>query len=538
MTNHLAHHSMKPKVFARKLALGTFLSTSIFASGAIAQQLDWWFDVEVILFERHLAPNSVKETFKQSAFQQANHNMLDLLTPYLQPDLSYLQAGLPYCRESNRLAVATKYQQDFALPITQQPDDIENSDISEDPNATFNKDTVIGAELEFEDTTATISTNGIAEDDVTEFETDSVNDNNQNVEQVPTNLTESITMERPPIQVEFIEWQIPKELLCVYAEQVDPSIESIKYKLENDQQLTQLSNVPTIINGLEWHHKQGAFLLPKTNLRMSELYSKIKRQRDISPILHMSWRQEVEFGRDNAQTVRLFAGKNYSNQFDINGYPIIEDTDLLFDSLEKTTEAPYIPEQELTAITTEQQLLIAESNDSELIDSQDLMSKIDTALVDDSPLTFEQLIPSKSQATNKQLRAQPDTNFLNELWQLDGGITVYLRNVGRVPYLHIDSNLDFRRPIYDAVNGIKTDGSLDDLSTELLIETTKQDAIEANLPPQPNYLQSINFNQLRRVISKQVHYFDHPLFGMVVLINRYRWPIEETEEDPDSSQDE
>jgi hypothetical protein len=26
------------------------------------------------------------------------------------------------------------------------------------------------------------------------------------------------------------------------------------------------------------------------------------------------------------------------------------------------------------------------------------------------------------------------------------------------------------------------------------------------------------------VISKQVHYFDHPLFGMVVRINRYRWP--------------
>ena len=28
------------------------------------------------------------------------------------------------------------------------------------------------------------------------------------------------------------------------------------------------------------------------------------------------------------------------------------------------------------------------------------------------------------------------------------------------------------------------------------------------------------------MISKQVHYFDHPLFGMIVRLNRYRWPEE------------
>jgi hypothetical protein len=31
------------------------------------------------------------------------------------------------------------------------------------------------------------------------------------------------------------------------------------------------------------------------------------------------------------------------------------------------------------------------------------------------------------------------------------------------------------------------------------------------------------------VISKQVHYFDHPLFGMIVRINRHRWPEPELE---------
>jgi hypothetical protein len=27
-----------------------------------------------------------------------------------------------------------------------------------------------------------------------------------------------------------------------------------------------------------------------------------------------------------------------------------------------------------------------------------------------------------------------------------------------------------------------------------------------------------------------VHYFDHPLFGMIVRLNRYRWPEEEEED--------
>mgnify|MGYP003680067870 CR=1 FL=1 len=39
-------------------------------------------------------------------------------------------------------------------------------------------------------------------------------------------------------------------------------------------------------------------------------------------------------------------------------------------------------------------------------------------------------------------------------------------------------------------------------------------------------LESINVKHFKRVISKQLHYFDHPLFGMVVYISRYQWPEE------------
>jgi hypothetical protein len=102
-----------------------------------------------------------------------------------------------------------------------------------------------------------------------------------------------------------------------------------------------------------------------------------------------------------------------------------------------------------------------------------------------------------------------------------------LRNVGRVPYLHIDGNLDYRYPIFEVNQGILSADNLDNLA--------EQTAITQNQLQQPNALRSVTFNQLRRVVSKQVHYFDHPLFGMIVRINRFKWPVEPEEselEDP------
>ena len=37
------------------------------------------------------------------------------------------------------------------------------------------------------------------------------------------------------------------------------------------------------------------------------------------------------------------------------------------------------------------------------------------------------------------------------------------------------------------------------------------------------------FSQNRRVISKEVHYFDHPYMGMIVKIRRYKVPTREEE---------
>lgn len=533
MTDRLKHHSLKPIAkgpFAVKVALAALLSTCVLAQPSNAAEQEWWFDVEVILFERNLDVASISEKFEQSPLIH-NNEYLDILTPYLTPDLSYLQAGLSYCRESNRQAVKKQYEKDLSFPMpVAETNDSAVPQVNE-PIAQLSKKEVVDnpdntPEDSFEYVVATTDIFANSEDNkvvaqIMDVEgtklAHSEQKNTGNLEQQTNQeLASGTNLVRPPIQVEFIEWQIPNEFPCAYSEQIDPGFASLT-SWKNSQVDSHSSNhgkrVPDVISGIEWPQKRSASLLPKSNMRMTDLYEKIKKQRDISPLLHVNWRQQVYFGRDNGKTIRLIAGQNFAQQFDGKGEVLLNETDDLFNSLNQQKDEFYLPAEELALLSAEQQqALLAGRNDAEKSISVDLFAMIDQALADDTPINMQQ---TESQTDQQTTVAKSD--MLKELWQLDGGMTVYLRNVGRIPYLHIDSNLDFRQPIFSS----ETPLQIKQLSENL----AEQGAIAVTQIQQPNYLQSVNFNQLRRVISKQVHYFDHPLFGMVVRIDRYRWPV-------------
>jgi hypothetical protein len=547
MTDKMTLHPLKQIImdtFSVRVAIAVLLTASVLIQSANAVENEWWFDVEVILFERNLEAVNISEKFKQSRLEKPSSDVLDLLTPYLKPDLSYLRAGLPYCRASKQLAVKTQYEQGFALPVLetdvtsfQQTDEEQKSQIlAVDADENFQYQVASTDIFANTDDGTPVAKNTDVEN-VTFYNSEqnlNQNINNDEEQQVNTEQAPETNLARSPIQMKFIEWQLPSNLLCAYAEQIDPSFDSI-IALQNEgtgaQHSELIKRVPNIIDGTEWQTKRGAFLLPSATMYMSDLYEKIKKQRDITPILHVNWRQEVKFGRKDAHTFRLFAGENFAEQFDANGFPIIDNTDSLFDSLNQSVDQFYIPEQELKGLTPEQQqaLLMSINGTAPEAVTEDLFTRIAAALADEAPINIDQF---ESLAEQQTTTTEP--SILTELWRLDGGITVYLRNVGRVPYLHIDSNLDIRQPIYDP----KKSHKIEDLSTHL----SGQAAIVVNQLQQPNFLQpnflqSVNFNQLRRVISKQVHYFDHPLFGMIVRINRYRWPEIEQEQEQEQEQE-
>lgn len=538
MTDKLRNHSVNPiekRAFWVKNALTTLLSASILSQPLNAAETQWWFDVEVILFERHLEAADISEKFVQSQLLPADNQYIDLLTPYLHPDLRYLRAGLDYCRASNQQAVKSQYEQDFAFPAsdvsekeseTSQQDPLAVADISstnqeEVPASNTSEDSDTGS-FQYQVATTDIFAQSDDHNSLAESSKDNdkkpinleLGDNESVAPHSQLDSTTGLNLSRPPVNVDFIEWQIPKQLPCAYSEQIDPTFASMSYMQETQdlvQRTSLITKVPVVIDGIQWPQKRAASLLPKSTLRMVDLYQKIKKQRDIDPILHLSWRQQVHFGRENSQTIRLFAGQNYAQHFDTQGFrlPTAANDEL---NRSQQTEEFYIPQQELALLSPQQQqALSANIVGSQPIFTQDLFLEIEKALADDSPIDFSVSSEKQSQET-----VNLDSTVLKELWQLDGGITVYLRRVGRVPYLHIDSDLNYRQPVYDPEKALKTPV----LKANAAVHGLDKD----NYLDQENYLQSVNFNQLRRVISKQVHYFDHPLFGMIVRITRHRWP--------------
>lgn len=130
----------------------------------------------------------------------------------------------------------------------------------------------------------------------------------------------------------------------------------------------------------------------------------------------------------------------------------------------------------------------------------------ENSVIDQNSETFFEELKTQLQAGNtvdwtRQEASAPNTKGSEshiEPWELDGQMKVYLKYINRVPYLHIEAEFEH---------------------VELKVDTFG-DA----------YFEQYPFKQRRRIISKQIHYFDHPKFGFIVRLQRYEFPKEEIAE--------
>ena len=70
---------------------------------------------------------------------------------------------------------------------------------------------------------------------------------------------------------------------------------------------------------------------------------------------------------------------------------------------------------------------------------------------------------------------------------------------------------------------IEADFDLNDL-TEQTVEQLDFDQVQGSLMPEQlteTVLKTDRFSQFRRVISSEIHYFDHPRLGVIMQIRRY-----------------
>lgn len=208
---------------------------------------------------------------------------------------------------------------------------------------------------------------------------------------------------------------------------------------------------------------QNAHLLADQQLTLIDYAKRLFAQRDISALSHIAWRQPVVFGEENAKFYRLFSGNK----------------------LTLPTEAP--PSYEVL-----KQKYDPELNNIIEQDSETFFAELKQQLEEAKPVNWKDR--DNVQANNSDI-----SNSLDDVWELDGKVKVYLNYINRVPYLHIDSEFEFH---------------------ELQLNSFGEAEIE-----------QYPFKQRRRVISKQIHYFDHPKIGIIIRLERYEKPKEVDNED-------
>jgi hypothetical protein len=286
-------------------------------------------------------------------------------------------------------------------------------------------------------------------------------------------------------------------------------------------------------------------------LQLNSESKSINRQSRYQLIDHFSWRQPVD-SRANATKIRIAGGFDYSENFEYNGEKKIE----------------FIP-------------IVENINDAEEILGDDLESPFD--LKNPIQKNVEEFSDNLSIADNvtqyatqdliQEPAVVPEPKPLDWVPEIDGEIKVYIHR----KYLHVDTNLVYRKPKEIAVDIFHLDEqSLSYSFTEQnslqpnLLETALDDTLES---PLDNSLESVvtisevlsnsqkekngfqeasnNFNwefdadflnkkaeklftkklfnypliQDRRVRSGELHYFDHPLIGMLIMIRPFETEI-------------
>lgn len=382
------------------------LTNKSIANTDVANQ--WWFNVELIAFKRYLSPSN-DENFDYANFSSQFEADIDLMT------LNALEASDP-----DRLYY-------YLLPLCEDTK-------KEKPSATNPIPAMDNAEFD-------TSLNEAVDNNEPELVDEE--SSQTNINQVNVDRETSFSANEEP-KFNFDETLVDEDvsITCVRQSKLD----------ELEQIFANLERWPKEVFASQDFFIDYAHLIPKSSTYLQEYNQKISSQRDISPLLYMGWRQNVQFGINNAPFHKIKAGRLLS----------------LSESLSST-------EEDLDKIQA-----LEENNESEFFNI--LKEKLEQQQAID---WFDDQLEE----------SQDDDIAIDNKFELEGLFKVYLDYVNQVPYLHLESEFKHYR------------------------------LQNANTPEEQ--IVEYPFKQRRRIISKQIHYFDHPAFGIVVRLERYYPPVED-----------
>ncbi|WP_420935777.1 CsiV family protein [Alteromonas sp. A081] len=536
---------------------------------------DWWFDIEVIAFKRNKALTELEEQFNLAESFAVPQSEADVISAVIMPDIRFIKQNLATCDinglpkkkplptwPENLSLLVPAHDTDFTAlsnsDLLNEPSEIndlhsiESAESLESTGSAFNEDAfdkdTLNESAKVDDSTALENSSKISEDDKsgdvestiyedTDFETTYLkgNDFEENRERSESNGNASA----PSLET-IISYWIDVNWTDFFGAHSEPTVSTPQFtycetekpwlsvnQLPNgivwernsvDNSMPAPEQLPVVIEGNDWPLASKSHLLSSDMQELTAISRQIRANRELERLLHVAWRQPVKFGKNKAFNVRLFGGTNFASRFNNDGEHIQDKRAAVTDTVNTAQEATanVLNEDEQTAIV-----------------SDAFFTSLEQRLSQPEPVSLKMLqrVGTENDLSNET--TNDNSAFREPIWEIDGRIKVFLKYINRVPYLHIDSELFYRHQVptqyfssEDVSVALASTGS-----GESLDEVGETSAIENGLSQTDvktveYQLVSIPLAEQRRVISKQLHYFDHPLYGFIVQIRRYERPLQ------------
>ena len=516
--------------------LAAFIASSLLAKANAND--DWWFDVEVVAFKRNKALTELEEQFNLAESFAVPQSDADVISAVIMPDIRFIKQNLATC-DINGLpkkkplptwpndlsTLVPAFDTDFlalntpnalnesALNQTGQLDNSASIESPESLESTGNAFDEYVAEK-----------NGFEETDFKENSEPTGNALAPSIETITSywvdaNWTDYLGAHSTPTvsAPQFTYCETEKPWLSV--NQLPHGIQWVRHTVDNS--MPAPAQLPVVIEGNDWPLASKTHLLSSDMQELTSISRQIRSNRQLERLLHVAWRQPVKFGKSKAFNVRLFGGTNYASRFNKDGEQIQDKRTAVTgtaDTMQASKEATIgvIKEDEQTAIAADA-----------------FFTSLEQRLSQPEPVSFKTLQRLETEGDLSDETTNDSGAFREPIWEIDGRLKVFLKYINRVPYLHIDSELFYRHQVPTQY----FTGS--DLSTELastnsgtfLNDDGESSVLESNASETSAQtieykLVSIPLAEQRRVISKQLHYFDHPLYGFIVQIRRYERPVQ------------
>jgi hypothetical protein len=269
------------------------------------------------------------------------------------------------------------------------------------------------------------------------------------------------------------------------------------------------------------------YLISKSSLRLTDISQKLRGSRSFKPLLHFGWRQ-IGLTRKKSIPLKVFAGDNFDLAYQ-DALAKNEAQKQLIDA-NQAIEIEHA-QQGLSQTVREQSL--AQNNNLYIID--DSTEKLASGNKTNEMVTFDEALSEKAKL--EQLHIQ---KILSQLPELDTtNVEDIIAQLGKQQFFSSDmideNSLDTTplTPIQNIEPPIQPwflDGFIRVHLDHYLYINADINILNQNLQSSQQVddegqaiteLKAINFSQNRRVISGEVHYFDHPYIGMIIQIRRF-----------------